>query len=44
MWGGRPARFMRDLDESWATGNRMAVAHYVHNAQVHKAGVAGSGE
>ncbi len=41
MWGGRPARFMRDLDEAWKIGSQMGVAHYVHNAQVHKAGVKG---
>jgi gamma-carbonic anhydrase len=39
MWGGRPARMMRELDENWAMGNRMAVAHYVRNGQVHKAGI-----
>ena len=39
MWGGRPARFMRDLDENWSMGNQMAVAHYVGNAQVHKTAV-----
>lgn len=37
MWGGRPAKFMRELDENWAVGNSMAVAHYIHNGQVHKA-------
>jgi carbonic anhydrase/acetyltransferase-like protein (isoleucine patch superfamily) len=37
MWGGRPAKFMRELDENWATGNRLAVAHYVQNGQAHKA-------
>lgn len=36
MWGGRPARFMRELDENWAAGNQMAVAQYVHNAVNHK--------
>ena len=41
MWGGRPARFMRELDEMWATGNRMAIAHYVQNGQAHKAAAAG---
>ena len=41
MWGGRPARLMRELDEMWATGNRMAVAHYVHNAKTHKAASSG---
>ena len=39
MWGGRPARMMRDLDENWAVMNRMAVAHYVENGQIHKAAV-----
>ena len=36
MWGGRPARFMRDLDEHWSIGNQMAVAHYVGNGAAHK--------
>ncbi len=37
MWGGRPARFMRDLDENWMMMNRLAVGHYVQNGQNHKA-------
>ncbi len=37
MWGGRPAKFMRELDEGWATMNRIAIAHYVQNGQSHKA-------
>jgi gamma-carbonic anhydrase len=37
MWGGRPARFMRDLDDAWKIGSQLGVAHYVHNATVHKA-------
>jgi carbonic anhydrase/acetyltransferase-like protein (isoleucine patch superfamily) len=37
MWGGRPAKYMRDLDEHWSAGNQMAVAHYVQNGQTHKA-------
>jgi carbonic anhydrase/acetyltransferase-like protein (isoleucine patch superfamily) len=41
MWGGRPARFMRDLDENWAMMNQMAVAHYVQNGQAHKAAISG---
>lgn len=41
MWGGRPARMMRALDENWAMMNRMAVAHYVHNGQTHKAALNG---
>lgn len=39
MWGGRPARFMRELDEGWSIGNQMAVAHYVHNGATHKGAV-----
>ncbi len=39
LWGGRPARFMRELDESWAVANQMGVAHYVHNAVEHKKAV-----
>lgn len=41
MWGGRPARFMRELDPNWSIGNQMGVAHYVHNAQLHKAAISG---
>ncbi len=37
MWGGRPAKFMRDLDFGWAELNRQGVSHYVHNGQAHKA-------
>ncbi len=37
MWGGRPARFMRELEENWMDANRLAVAHYVANGQAHKA-------
>jgi hypothetical protein len=32
---------MRQLDESWAMMNQMAVAHYVHNGQLHKAAIGG---
>ena len=35
------ARFMRELDENWATMNSLAVAHYVHNGQTHKAALNG---
>jgi gamma-carbonic anhydrase len=35
MWGGRPARFMRDLDEQWMAMNKLAVGHYIHNGKVH---------
>ena len=37
MWGGRPARFMRELDETWMAMNKMGVAHYVQNAKAHAA-------
>ncbi len=41
MWGGRPAKFMRDLPPEWAAANAMGVAHYVHNAEIHKAAISG---
>ncbi len=41
MWGGRPARYMRELEEKWAMGNRMAIAHYAQNGALHKAAIAG---
>ena len=41
MWGGRPAKLMRVLDDMARMGNRLGVAHYVHNAQVHKAAISG---
>ena len=39
MWGGSPARFMRELDENWSIGNQMAVSHYVQNGIAHKSAV-----
>jgi gamma-carbonic anhydrase len=39
MWGGRPAKLMRELDENWASANRIAIQHYVENGQHHKAAV-----
>ena len=42
MWGGRPARFMRELDPAWSMGNQMAVTHYAHNAVTHKAAIKAS--
>jgi carbonic anhydrase/acetyltransferase-like protein (isoleucine patch superfamily) len=41
MWGGRPARYMRDLDEKWIAANRLGVAHYVQNGIAHKAALNG---
>ena len=40
LWGGRPARFMRELDDAAIAGMRMGVAHYAENAKVHAAAVA----
>lgn len=39
MWGGRPAKFMRELDANWSAANKMGVAHYVQNGNTHKAAV-----
>ena len=44
LWGGRPARKMRDLDEAAIMGMRMGVAHYVENAKAHMAALSGSGD
>ncbi|WP_375290583.1 gamma carbonic anhydrase family protein [Qipengyuania sp.] len=40
LWGGRPARKMRDLDDAAVAGMRMGVAHYAHNAKDHSAAIA----
>ena len=40
LWGGRPARKMRDLDDAAIAGMRMGVAHYAHNAKDHAQAVA----
>lgn len=40
LWGGRPARKMRDLDDMAVAGMRMGVAHYVENARAHAAALA----
>jgi carbonic anhydrase/acetyltransferase-like protein (isoleucine patch superfamily) len=40
LWGGRPARKMRDLDDMAIAGMRAGVAHYVENGRAHKAAVA----
>ena len=39
LWGGRPARKMRDLDDAAIAGMRMGVAHYAENARHHAAAV-----
>lgn len=40
LWGGRPARKMRDLDDMAIAGMRMGVAHYAENARAHALAVA----
>ena len=40
LWGGRPARKMRDLDDAAIAGMRAGVAHYVENGRAHASAVA----
>lgn len=40
LWGGRPARFMRELDDMAIAGMRVGVVHYAENAKHHAAAVA----
>jgi carbonic anhydrase/acetyltransferase-like protein (isoleucine patch superfamily) len=40
LWGGRPARKMRDLDDAAIMGMRAGVMHYAENAKAHAAAVA----
>ena len=40
LWGGRPARFMRELDDAAIAGMRLGVAHYAENARAHAAALA----
>jgi gamma-carbonic anhydrase len=40
LWGGRPARLMRTLDDAAIMGMRLGVAHYAENAKAHAAAVA----
>ncbi|WP_394269173.1 gamma carbonic anhydrase family protein [Qipengyuania sp.] len=37
LWGGRPARPMRQLDDAAVAGMRLGAAHYVENARRHAA-------
>ena len=43
MWGGSPARKMRDLREGEAIAARMGAAHYVQNAKDHAAAIRAAG-
>ena len=40
LWGGRPARFMRELDEAAIMAMRLGVIHYAQNAKDHAAAIA----
>jgi len=40
LWGGRPARLMRELDDMAIAGMRIGTAHYVTNGHDHGAAVA----
>ncbi len=40
LWGGRPARLMRELDDAAIMGMRLGVMHYTQNAKDHAAAIA----
>jgi gamma-carbonic anhydrase len=40
LWGGRPARLMRELDDAAIAGMRIGTAHYVENGRHHVAALA----
>ena len=42
LWGGRPARFMRELDDAAIAGMRAGVAHYAENARHHRSAIDGA--
>ena len=44
LWGGRPARFMRELDQAAIVAMRLGVIHYAQNAKDHAAAIAATGE
>lgn len=41
LWGGRPARLMRQLSDMELGMNALGVAHYVENGRAHKAALSG---
>ncbi|HEV2567814.1 gamma carbonic anhydrase family protein [Sphingomonas sp.] len=41
LWGGRPARLMRELSDAEIAGNAMGVTHYVENGRAHSAAISG---
>ena len=40
LWGGRPARLMRELDDAAIMGMRLGVMHYAQNAREHATAIA----
>jgi gamma-carbonic anhydrase len=40
LWGGSPARLMRELEDAAIAGMRMGTAHYVQNGKRHAAALA----
>ena len=41
LWGGRPAKLMRELSDAEVAGNKLGVAHYVENGRAHRAAISG---
>ncbi|MBA2919438.1 gamma carbonic anhydrase family protein [Sphingomonas sp. MAH-20] len=41
LWGGRPAKLMRELTDAEVAGNAIGVAHYVENGRAHRAAISG---
>lgn len=44
LWGGRPAAYMRDLNDEALAGMQLGVQHYVLNAHAHKSVLLGTAE
>jgi len=42
LWAGRPAKYVRDLNEADLAGMRMGVVHYVQLAKLHAAAISGA--
>lgn len=40
LWAGRPAKFLRELDDAAIAGMRLGTAHYVENGRAHAAALA----
>ena len=44
LWSGRPATFMRDLEDRALAGLQLGVKHYVENAKHHRAAIDGQAQ